>query len=145
VLGNFVDVVKTTVEPSDDIASVAANLRTNIEAFPSSALYQQELARLEAEHRSRTQRLRFVHNDVDPRRVALAMTVSSWTGFGIYDLAFETNKPVWVETKPLDRGNWIANVFESPDDAGLTVRAWLPSKLARNMERDHARGLAAVA
>jgi hypothetical protein len=133
------------VAPSDDIASVAANLRSNIEAFPRSALYQHELARLEAEHTGWAQRMRFVYSDVDLRSVALAMTVSSWAGFGIYELAFEASNPVWVETKPIDQGNWFANVFETPGDAGLTVRAWLPSKLASSLEREHARGLTAPA
>lgn len=135
LVGNFIDVVTTKAAPTDDVARIAARVRTNIEQFSNRRLHDHELARLAAAHPRWSERIRFVMDELHPDRVSRSMTFTSWCRFGLYDVRFGDTKPVHFHPQPFENLNWFAVVFESPDNAGLSIRAFLPAKVARQLER----------
>jgi hypothetical protein len=144
LLGNMVDLVGTTAQPSDDVAAIAAGLRSRIESFSAGPLGHHGLMELKATNPSRSELMRSTVEYLDPRRGNLMIT--SWANFGIYELVFQSSRPVFVHCRNAEKvlASWFGCVFESPGDRGLTMTLWLPAGLARQLEAELAHATASV-
>jgi hypothetical protein len=142
MLGNPIDIVRVKTSPSDGIANVASGLRTRIESFTSKEFRHQAVMAFKAGAPSAGQRLRFgpAFFHLDPYKGNLL--VASLIKMGFYELVFEKNAPVLIKGNPFGSERafgWYANLVESPENAGITVEVWLPSKLARRLEQEMKR------
>jgi len=137
--GNLISMVQVPLPArSDDLPRVAAELRQAIERFAERPDYL-PTARLLSAHTSAVERLRCLPLAADPRVAALVLV--SWTGQGVSDLVFESQRPALF--LPLGRTAvpYVGSCHESSEASERTVSLCLPDHVAAVLDTERGRGL----
>lgn len=137
-LGNFSDLVFTTVDLGDGPAEVASALRSNVDAFGAGALAgtmsHRHLQQLRASHPGALDMLRFWFFG-EPGRGNLRLSNISRLPYN--KLVFVTTEPAFVHARATDVplvGTGI--IFPSPGATGLTLDIVLPAKVVERLADD---------
>jgi hypothetical protein len=138
----MVDVVSIVANGSDDTAAIAARMRNALEEFSSGPVTHRALERFGATRPNLLQRMRFWHECSEPGRTALL--ISSYASVKLYDLVFESSRPVFADSRPSDAPRGTSLILERPDAAGLTVDLWVPTSIAPRVLFEHRRAPLAV-
>jgi hypothetical protein len=143
LLGNVLGTVAVSAGPTDDAASIASNLRSKLQDYAGKHLDYHATLRFVAQYPGRFARMRCMPSMLDPTGGTLI--VSSWTRFGLYDLVFGMTAPsrfCSLTDAPLPM---LANMFERPAQAGLTLSMHVPVALAKRLDGSTGRALMAQA
>jgi Transferase family len=129
-VGNLLDEVQVWSTPDCPVPALAGDIRAAVEDFARSHLrHRANLAFVSELGWARLAECVPVFFD-PPRR---AFTVSNWSGFGAYEVAFEGQRPVVVSPAAATTLPWTATVIEGFDGAGYLCAVTLPARLAAKL------------
>lgn len=127
LIGNLLDGITVDVAKTDDAATIAANIRRELDGFAERHLKVRAIQRC-ANQLSAFDRRRWVPAHFDPFGRNLLLT--SWSRFGVYDVSFGDARPYFFMPLPEFPVPWIAIVVEGLEGRGRLFVVSLPTEVA---------------
>jgi hypothetical protein len=131
VLGNMVTTVETACEWGKPAARLAADLRGAIDEFADKHLNHRANLRVVESHGGFAKIGRFIPTGIDP--FSGSLLVSSWSGFGVYQLDFGGPAPTHFLTAGSGPLPWLGVVHEGFHNRGRIVDLELPSDVTARL------------
>jgi hypothetical protein len=129
-VGNLLDEVQVWSAADQPVPALAGDLRSAVDDFARSHLkHRANLAFVSQLGWSRVPECVPVFFDPPGR----AFTVSNWSGFGAYGVAFEGQRPVLVSPAAATVLPWTATLIEGFDGTGFLCAVTLPARLAARL------------
>jgi shikimate O-hydroxycinnamoyltransferase len=137
LLGNMLGAVVVTADARCDAVTIASELRAALNAYGSQHVDYHPTRRFLARHPGRLDRIRSMPSFFDAGGGTCIVT--NWTNFGVYELAFDGVAPALFSSLTRAPVPWIANVFESPNQRGVTLSMFLPTAFAKRVDSPEGR------
>jgi hypothetical protein len=134
VIGNMVSTVEAGCEWGKPVARLAADLRCAVDDFAGKYLNHRANRRLVESHGGVAKIARFVPTGIDP--FSGSLLVSSWSGFGIYELDFGAAAPTHFLSAGSGPIPWLGVVHEGFHNRGRIVDIELPRDVTARMLDD---------
>ncbi|PPK63612.1 acyltransferase [Actinokineospora auranticolor] len=130
VVGNLVSEIFLTTPPAATAAEIATRIREAVEEFPTAHLkLRANRAFLESIGRDRLNEC--IPCGFDPERKTL--TITNWSRFGIYDVAFEGARPAFFSPTSNLQLPWVAWLVEGFHGSGTLLTIAVPARLATTL------------
>ncbi|WP_018685867.1 acyltransferase [Actinokineospora enzanensis] len=127
VVGNLVSEIFITSPAGADTVAVATRIREAVEDFPRAHLnLRANRAFLESIGRARLGECIPIGFDPDRK----TMTITNWSRFGIYDVAFQGARPVFFSPTSNLQLPWVAWLVEGFEGRGILLTVAVPARLA---------------
>ena len=135
-LGNFIEIVPISVDSNAESYRLAKTIRGIVDNFEAQHLgYFANLSLVE-DKGGIEQLSRFINQGVDP--INESLTVTNWTNFGIYDIAFCGQKPFCFQLFDNAPFPWLSSIMEGFSNRGLLYSAVLPSTMMKKVTQPDA-------
>lgn len=131
LLGNLVAPMELSCRPGDDAASIAARIRHGVDNYLDEHLSLHASLKYIAEHGGAAQLGRCLPNAFDPLNHTLLVT--NWSRFGVYDVSFGGQRPVYFTPAGGSPAPWVAWIVEGRGNRGLFLSTYLPRDIARRL------------
>ncbi|MFF2041411.1 acyltransferase [Kitasatospora sp. NPDC058170] len=138
LVGNLLSDIHLPYAPQDGPAALAAGLREALEGFADDHLNMRaNLGFLEAIGRSRLRDCVPLGFDPERRRFSF----SNWSRFGLYELRFQGQRPVFFSPAANYPLPWVSWTVEGFHGTGLLSTVVLPARLAARLRGAEGRAL----
>lgn len=131
LLGNLVAPMEIACDPGDDAARIAARIRHGVDHYLDEHLSLYASLKYIAEHGGAGQLGRCLPNAFDP--LNRTMLVTNWSRFGVYDVSFGGQTPVYFTPVGGSPAPWAAWLVEGRGNRGLFLSIYLPRELAARL------------
>lgn len=128
LLGNMVAPMEVPCHPGDNATDIAARIRHGIENYVEEHLSLHASLKFIAELGGVRQLERCLPNAIDPMNRTLLVT--NWSHFGVYDIAFGGQRPVYFTPAGGTPVPWAAWLVEGRANRGLFLTIYLPREVA---------------
>lgn len=128
LLGNMVAPMEVPCRPGDDAVRMGTRIRDSVEHYVEEHLSLHASMKYIDEIGGRRQIGRCLPNAFDPLNRTLLVT--NWSHFGVYDIAFCGQKPVFFTPAGGTPVPWAAWLVEGRANRGLFLTIYLPREVA---------------
>jgi hypothetical protein len=127
-----------TCEPGRSAASIASEMRVRLERFVDDELDYQSNERFIRESGGALGVHRMLPPGIDPAQGS--MLVSSWKGFGLFDLDFGGARPFMFGMVGRAAVPWAGGVIEGFHNEGIIFGCYLPNEIVSRLCSEPMRG-----
>lgn len=128
LLGNMVAPMEVPCHPGDDAMGIAARIRDGVENYVEEHLSLHASLKFIDEIGGTRQLGRCLPNAIDPMNRTLLVT--NWSHFGVYDIVFGGQRPMYFTPAGGTPVPWAAWLVEGRANQGLFLTIYLPREVA---------------